>query len=100
VYARLISFSGASPENRERAIQTLREVVIPTLREYAGYAGYVGLYAGGSGQARALIFWESREAADAAEESLGGRRQEMSSGVGLTIEAVELYEAPVVDMVS
>ena len=29
MYARLISFSGADPEKRENAIQTMRETVIP-----------------------------------------------------------------------
>src|SRR5439155_279377 len=39
MHARLISFSGADPDKREQAIQTIRETVIPTLREYDGYAG-------------------------------------------------------------
>ena len=94
MYARLISFSGADPEKRERAIHTLQETVIPTLREYEGFAGYLGLYDQDSRRAKALILWKSKEAADAAEETLGERRVQMASGVGLTIESVELYEAP------
>ena len=38
MYARLISFSGADPEKRENALQTIRETVVPTLREYDGVA--------------------------------------------------------------
>jgi hypothetical protein len=98
MYARLISFSGADPEKRERAIHTLQETVIPTLREYDGFAGYLGLYDQDSRRAKALILWKSKEAADAAEETLGERRAQMASGVGLTIESVELYEAPVVEL--
>jgi len=98
MYARLITFSGADPEKRKRAIQTIRELVIPTLREYDGYAGYLAFYAEETRQARAVILWTSREAAEAAEETLAERRHQMASGVGLTIEAVDLYEAPVVEL--
>ncbi len=41
MYARLISFSAADADKRERAIQTLHETVIPTLRQYDGFAGYI-----------------------------------------------------------
>ncbi len=44
VYAPLVSFSDADPDKRERAIQTIRETVLPTLREYDGFAGYIALY--------------------------------------------------------
>ena len=37
MHARLISFSGADPEKRETALQTIRETVIPTLRGYDGF---------------------------------------------------------------
>jgi len=98
MYARLISFSGADPEKREFAVQTLQETVIPTLREYAGFAGYLGLYDQDNRRAKALILWVSKDAADRAEETLGERRAQMASGVGLTIESVELYEAAVVEL--
>ena len=41
MYARLISFSGVDPEKRENAINTIVGTVIPMLREYDGYAGYI-----------------------------------------------------------
>jgi len=44
MYARLISFSGADPEKRENAINTIVGTVIPMLREYDGYAGYIALW--------------------------------------------------------
>jgi Antibiotic biosynthesis monooxygenase len=98
VYARLISFSGADPEKRERAIETIRETVIPTLREYDGFAGYLALYDRDNRRARAVILWESEEAATAAEETLAERRVQMASGVGLTVESADLYEAVVVEL--
>ncbi len=98
MHARLISFSGADPEKREQAIQTIRETVIPTLREYDGFAGYLALYDPGTRQARAVILWDTEEAAKAAEETLAERRTQMASGVGLTVQSADLYEAVVVEL--
>jgi len=98
MYARLISFSGADPERRESAIEMIRGTVIPLLQTYDGFAGYIALYDQGNRQAKAIILWESREAADAAEETLEERRRKMVDQVGLTIESVDLYEATVVEL--
>jgi hypothetical protein len=98
MYARLVSFSGADPEKREHAIQTIRETVIPTLREYDGFAGYIALYDEENRRARAVLLWESREAAEAAEPELSERRRQMAGGVGLTVESADLYEAVVVEL--
>jgi hypothetical protein len=98
MHARVISFSGADPEKRENALQTIRGTVIPTLREYDGFRGYLALYDAENRRARAIILWESEEAAVSAEESLAERRRQMASGVGLTVESADLYEALVVEL--
>jgi hypothetical protein len=98
MYARLISFTGADPEKRENALHTIRETVIPTLREYDGFAGYVALYDEEKRRARAVILWESKETAEAAEGTLAERRRQMAGGVGLTVESADLYEALVVEL--
>jgi len=98
MHARLISFSGADPDKRENALQTIRGTVIPTLREYEGFAGYVALYDEENKRARAIIFWDNEDAAVGAEETLGERRRQMASGVGLTVESADLYEALVVEL--
>ena len=98
MYARLISFSGADPEKRESAIEMIRGTVIPMLQSYDGFAGYISLYDEETRQAKAIILWDSRETADAAEETLEERRRKMVDQVGLTIESVDLYEAPVVEL--
>jgi hypothetical protein len=97
MYARVISFSGADPEKREGAIEMIRGTVVPMLRGFDGYAGYLGLYDEENRRAKAIILWESRDAADAAEEQLVERRKNMTSQVGIQIESVDLYEAPVFD---
>jgi hypothetical protein len=98
MYARLISFSGADAEKRERMIQTVRETVIPMLREYDGFAGYLALYDQDNQRAKAVLLWESEEAAEAAEQELVERRRKIASGVGLTVESADLYEVTVVEL--
>jgi hypothetical protein len=98
MYARLISFSGADPEKRENAIQTIRETVIPTLRGYTGFVGYIALYDEERKRAGAVLLWETKEAAESAEEGLAERRRQIAGAMGLTVESADLYEAPVVEL--
>jgi hypothetical protein len=98
MYARLISFSGATPDRREAAVEMIRGTVIPMLRSYDGYAGYLSLYDEGNQRAKAIILWETREAAEAAEQTLVERRAKMTAQVGITVESADLYEAPVADL--
>jgi hypothetical protein len=98
MYARLVSLSGADPAKREKTVQTIRETVIPMLRTYDGFAGYIGLYDEEGGRAKGLLLWESKEAAEAAEETLAERRQNITSSMGLTLESADLYEAPIVEL--
>jgi len=98
MYARLVEFSGAGTDKREQIIETVQETVIPMLRQYDGYAGYITLFDGDSARAKAVLLWESKEAADSAEETLRERRRSISGSVGLTIESEDLYEAPVVEL--
>jgi hypothetical protein len=98
MYARLISFSGAEPGKRDAAIEMIRGTVIPMLQTYDGFAGYIALYDQDNRRAKAIILWDDRDVADAAEETLEERRRQMVDQVGLTIESVDLYEAPVVEL--
>jgi hypothetical protein len=97
MYARLISFSGADADKREDAIQTIRETVLPMLRQYDGFAGYIGLYDAQNQRAKAVLLWESEETAEAAEPELMERRRQITGKIGLTVESADLYEAPVVE---
>ncbi len=98
MHARLISFSGADPANRDSAIQTIRETVLPMLRQYDGFAGYIALYDGQNRRAKAVLLWESEETAKAAEQELVERRRQLASSVGLTVESADLYEVPVFEL--
>jgi hypothetical protein len=68
------------------------------LREYDGYAGYLAMYDEGNRRAKAVLLWESEEAAEEAEKTLLERRKQLAGGIGLTVESQDLYEAPVVEM--
>ena len=98
MHARLISFSGADPEKRENAIETIRGTVIPMLRQYDGFAGYIALYDAQNRRARALLLWESEDAAEEAEKTLAERRRKLAASVGLTVESADLYEVPVLEL--
>ncbi len=91
MYARVIAFSGADSGKREAALEMIRGTVIPMLRSYDGYEGYISLYDEENSRAKAIILWESREAAESAEEK-------MTAQVGITVESANLYEAPVIDL--
>ena len=98
MHARLISFSGADPEKRENAIETIRGTVIPMLRQYDGFAGYIALYDADNRRAKAVLLWETEAAAEEAEQTLAERRRKLAGSVGLTVESQDLYEAPVVHL--
>jgi len=98
MHARLISFSGADPDKRENAIHTIRETVIPMLRQYDGFAGYIALYDAENRRAKAVLLWESEDAAEEAEKELVERRQKLAASVGLTVESADLYEVTVMEL--
>jgi|SRR5689334_18686458 hypothetical protein len=98
MFGRLISFSGADPARRDEAIETIRGTVVPMLRRFDGFGGYIALYDGEARRAKAIILWETKEAADAAEVELEARRRHIAGSVGLTIESVDLYEVPVLEL--
>ncbi|HLM37944.1 MAG TPA: hypothetical protein VK287_09210 [Gaiellaceae bacterium] len=98
MYARLIEFSGAAPDKRDKMIDIVRGTVIPMLREYDGFAGYVAMYDADNRRAKAVLLWETEEAAEEAEKTLVERRKQLAGGIGLTVESQDLYEAPVVEL--
>jgi hypothetical protein len=98
MYARVIAFSGADSSKREAAEEMVRGTVLPMLRNHDGYEGYIALWDEENERSKAIVLWESREAADAAEETLAERRIENVGRLGLTIESVKLMEAPVVEL--
>jgi len=98
MYARVISFSDATEDKRDAAIEMIRGTVIPMLQSYDGFAGFLALYDTDGRSAKSIILWDSKENADTAAATLAERRKGMTAQVGITIESVDLYEAPVVEL--
>ena len=98
MYARLIEFSGVDADKREQVLQTVQETVLPMLRQYDGFAGYLALYDAEGSRSRVVILWETEAAAVSAEETLAQRRRQISGGLGMTIDSEDLYEAVVVEL--
>ena len=98
MHARLVEFSGAEAGKREQMIGTIQETVLPMLRSYDGFVGYLALYAPDKSRAKAIILWDTEEAAVSAEETLAERRRQLSGGLGLSVESEDLYEATVVEL--
>jgi len=68
------------------------------LKACDGFQGHMSLIGEDSSRSKATILWASNDAADAAEETLAERRKGMVAQVGISIESVDLYEAPVVEL--
>ena len=98
MYARILTFEGADPGIRDEAEQTIRGEVIPRLEQIDGFAGYVGIFDPDNRKAKAIVLWETREQAEAAEEQLAERRKQMTGRMGLTIASNRLLEAPIVEI--
>jgi len=96
MYVRLVELTGADAEKHDRVVETMQEIIVPALRELDGFAGFIGLYGDENGRAKAVLLWETREAAEAAETQLVPRRRKIFGDLGLTLEAQDLYRAPVV----
>ena len=43
MYARVITFSGADSDKHDAALEMIRGTVLPMLRTYDGYEGYIML---------------------------------------------------------
>jgi hypothetical protein len=100
MYGRLVEIEGIDPSKREEAIQNIREKIIPALKELEGFAGFISLADGDNRRARSIVLWETRENAEEAERQMMSRREEMVSRLGATVRSADLYEAPIVEVLS
>ena len=100
MYARLVEVEGADPSQRDEILGIMRERIIPGLKEIDGFAGFISLVDEGNRRARSVILWDTREGAEEAERRFAATREEMVSGMGGTVRSADLYEAPIVDVLS
>lgn len=100
MYGRLVEVEGVDPSKREEALGILRERIIPTLKEVDGFAGFISLVDEENRRARSIILWETREAAEEAERQIAPKREEVMRQIGATLRSADLYEAPIVEVLT
>lgn len=70
------------------------------LRDYDGYRGLIVLTAEDGERARVLTFWDSPEAEQRSRSSRLALRDRMAATVGMTVEGVEIYDVPVLQILA
>jgi heme-degrading monooxygenase HmoA len=100
MYGRLVEVEGFDPSKRDEVVGIIRERVIPQLKEMEGFAGFVSLVDPENRRARSVVLWETREAADEGERQFAAKREEIVRGFGGTVRSADLYEAPIVDVLT
>ncbi|CAN5246033.1 hypothetical protein BH20ACT24_BH20ACT24_04280 [soil metagenome] len=95
MYARHVVIHG-SPEKIDEGIRSVRERVLPVLKECAGFKGQLLLVDRNRGEAIGISLWDTEENMRASEEKVRATRQQAADEVGASSAPdVSLYELPV-----
>ena len=95
MYARHVTVHG-SPDRVDQAVQSVRDDVLPVLRECAGYKGQLLLVDRAKGEAIGISLWDTEENMKASEEKVAAARQQTADQVGAgEAPAVAVYELPI-----
>ncbi|MGH3129208.1 MAG: hypothetical protein ACRDNX_00135 [Gaiellaceae bacterium] len=100
MYGRLVEVEGVDPSKREEVLAIMRESIIPGLKEIDGFAGFISLIDEQNRRARSVVLFETKESADEAERQFGPKREEIVRGMGGTVRSADLYEAPIVEVLT
>ena len=100
MYGRLVEIDGIDPSHREEILGILRERIIPGLKEFDGFAGFISLVDEETRRARNVVLFETKEAADEAERTYASIREEIVTGMGGTVRSAELFEAALVEVLA
>jgi len=96
VFARVTTFAGP-PDRIAEGLRLYREGALPWLQEASGFRGFVALLDADDGRSMGITFWSTREAAEDAAGSGRDLRQQVSEGLGLTMEMLEIFEVAIAD---
>ena len=100
MYGRLVEVEGVDSSKREEVLGIIRDRIIPGLKEIEGFAGFISLVDEENRRARSIVLWETKEGAEEAERQFAAKREEVVSGVGGTVRSADLYEAPIVEVLT
>jgi hypothetical protein len=68
------------------------------LKDYDGYRGILVFTDDESGRARVITLWDTAEDELRARTSRGAMRDQLAATIGVTVEAFEVYDVPVLDV--
>ncbi|MFP5352739.1 MAG: hypothetical protein ACLGIB_09270 [Actinomycetota bacterium] len=95
MYARHVTVRG-SAEKLEDGIRSVREHVIPALKECKGFRGQLLLVDRDKGEAIGISLWDSEEDMLASEDKVAGARQQTADTVDASAAPeVRMFELPV-----
>jgi hypothetical protein len=100
MYGRLVEVEGVDASKREEALGIIRERIIPGLKEIEGFAGFISLVDEENRRTRSVVLWETKEAAEEGERRFAAKREEVVRGIGGTVRSADLYEAPIVEVLT
>jgi heme-degrading monooxygenase HmoA len=94
MYARHVTVRGSS-ERVEEGVQSVRERVIPVLKECKGFRGQLLLVDRDTGEVIGISLWDTEEDMHASEEKVSGARQQTAESVNASAPEVRLFELPI-----
>ena len=92
MYGRLIEVEGVDPSKREEVLGILKEI--------EGFAGFISLVDEENRRARSVVLWETKDGAEEGERRFAAKREEIVRGVGGTVRSADLFEAPIVEVLT
>lgn len=95
MYARHVTVRG-SAEHIDDGVQSVRDQVIPVLKDCKGFRGQLLLVDRDKGEAIGISLWDSEEDMLASEEKVSAARQQTADAVDASgAPEVRLYELPI-----
>lgn len=95
MHARHVTVHG-SPEKVDAAVASVRDHVLPVLRDCAGFKGQLLLVDRAKGEAIGISLWDSEQNMLDSEQKVNAVRQQTADEVGAsTAPEVSLYELPI-----
>jgi hypothetical protein len=94
MYARHVTVHG-SPDRVDQAVESVRNDVLPVLRECAGFKGQLLLVDRAKGEAIGISLWDTEENMRSSEDKVAASRQQTADRVGAAQPEVALYELPI-----
>ena len=82
----------------DSAVRTVKENVIPRVREIDGYKGFLGFVDRESGTFMSFTLWETEDAMRASESAANQMRQDTVKMLGAAEPTVKRFEAAIVEL--